>query len=101
MAKKPVKNKKTTKKTSVKVKPEHYFFVVDGSVIKDLKGLAEALDQMSDDTFYYHVGELRNDFHNWTKDVLKEVELAEKLLDDKTRESHLIQVLKHIVRKIK
>jgi len=97
-AKKRIKRKVSLKKIS-KIKPEHYFMVVDGSVIKDLKELASALDKMSDDSFYYHVNEWKNDFYNWTKNVFKELELAEKLLEAGTREQHHVEILKFLLKK--
>lgn len=97
---KKVKKRTTKKKISVKkLKSENYFYVIDGSIIKSLRELADALDQISDDTFYYHVTDTGNDFCNWVKDVLKEMELAEKLLEAGTREKHQIEVLKFLVKK--
>ena len=36
----------------------------DGKVVKNLKELEEALNNMSDETFHHHSGEGRNDFSN-------------------------------------
>ncbi len=74
------------------------FMVIDGSGLASIKELAKALDSMSDDAFYYHVNEGKNDFANWVEHVFGEKQLAEKLFDAKTREQALIVILKHMVR---
>lgn len=104
MRKKAVKKKATPKKTrktgsSNKLKPEHYFILIDGSVIKSLRELGNSLEEMSEDTFYYHVNEIKNDFHNWVKNVFKEMELAEKLFEAETKDRHVIEVLKFLIGK--
>lgn len=97
---------KATKKTSglTKVKrriPEDKRFVLsNGQVIGSLKELALELDNLGDDVFYYHVNEERNDFSNWLKDVLKEMELAEHLMDAKEKHDFQMKLLKHIVKQV-
>lgn len=85
------------KPETARIKEEHYFIVVDGSALKSLRELAEALDTMSDDAFYYHVTKEKNDFANWVRDVFNEAGLAEKLVNAQTREKHEIEVLKHLL----
>ena len=87
-----------TKKKYVKAKGEHCFFLIDGSTISDLHGLADALDMMSHDVFYYHVDGDRNDFANWVRAILKEAELADKLLEESTPERCQIAVLRHFLK---
>ena len=88
------------------VKPEltkavgnYIFFVQDGTSISDLKELAMILDTMADGVFMYHVNESKNDFANWTRDVMGETELAEEL--SKITEKNKTQqvVLKYLVKK--
>ena len=98
--------KSTTKKVSglTKVKrkiPEDKRFVLsNGQVIGSLKELALELDNLGDDVFYYHVDEERNDFSNWLKDVLKEMELAENLMDAREKHDFQMKLLKHIVKQV-
>ena len=61
------------------IKPEHYFWLRDGTAIKDLNNLAEAFQKMHDDIFKHHVDDQKNDFSNWIRDVLKDKELAIKI----------------------
>jgi len=83
------------------VSPENYFLLVDGSVVKNLQELAESFERMSDDVFYYHVTEFKNDFCNWVEDIFGEKELAEHLREANTIEQAHIAVLKHIIKKLK
>jgi hypothetical protein len=61
------------------------FWCQDGKVIKNLKELEEALNNMSDETFHHHSGEGRNDFSNWTRDVVGDDKLARDLSKAKSR----------------
>lgn len=95
------KSKKTGKDDSGKdVKPDCYFLVVDGSTIKNLLELADALRTMSDDVFYYHVTNDRNDFSNWIRDVFEEKELAEELSKLHSKMEAQVAVLRHLLKKL-
>lgn len=59
------------------IKKENYFFLKDGTVIKDLFELSKKLDSMPEEVFKHHVNDERNDFYNWIKDVVKRKRLAE------------------------
>jgi len=61
------------------------FWCQDGKVIKNLRDLEEALNNMSDGTFHYHSSEDRNDFSNWIRDVLGDDKLARDLSKAKSR----------------
>ncbi len=75
------------------------FLLSDGRILKDVKELADALEHMSDDVFRHHVNESRNDFSNWTRDILQEKELAEDLQKLDSQLHAQISVLKHIAKK--
>jgi hypothetical protein len=92
------KNKKA-KKIIKGIKPEFYFKLIDGSEIKNLMELADALHNMSDDVFYYHVNEQRNDFSNWIKDVFKHEKLANEILKSNKPETESI-VLRFLVKEL-
>ncbi len=100
---KTTKSKKKTKKIN-KLKrklPEHRSFVLnDGNVISSVKELAIEMDNIDDSVFYYHVNESKNDFSNWLKDVLDEIELAESLMDTKEKYDFQMKLLKHIVKNV-
>jgi len=55
------------------------FWCHDGMVVKNLKELKRALDDMSDETFHYHLAGGRNDFSKWVREVVGDEELANEL----------------------
>jgi hypothetical protein len=60
--------------------PEQYvFYCCDGSIYRDLEELAAGLAAMTDDAFYYHSNAEKQDFCNWVRDIIEDVELAEDL----------------------
>jgi len=61
------------------------FWCHDGRFIKNLKELGKALDDMSDETFRYHLGGGRNDFSKWIREVVGDEELANDLSKAKSR----------------
>jgi hypothetical protein len=65
---------------------EKFFYANDGTVIKTLRELPDALRSMSPDTFAYHVNAEKNDFHCWVKDVFKHQSLARKIKNSQNKE---------------
>lgn len=61
------------------------FWCHDGKVIKNLKELRKALNDMSDETFHHHLGGGRNDFSKWIREVVGDDKLAEALGKAKSR----------------
>jgi len=61
------------------VEPNHSFWVVDGTTLKNMQELLSALGEMDEETFKHHVNEEKNDFHNWVRDVHRDEKLAELL----------------------
>ena len=57
----------------------------DGRVMKNLEELGVALQEMSGDTFRYHVNDGKNDFSKWVEDVIRDNELSAGLKDSSTR----------------
>lgn len=79
VTKKSVKKKIIKKKARVEDKfvvSELAFYSCDNSVYYSLKELSNGLENMSNDTFNFHVNDLKNDFKNWIKYVYKELELS-------------------------
>ena len=91
------KKKKRLEAATRELKPDHFFMMVDGSTLKSLKDLLDAFETMSDDVFYYHVNEERNDFANWIRDCIGEVELAENLAKELNKDKAHIIVLKYFL----
>jgi hypothetical protein len=73
------KTKKQPAEVPVKVPAEYVFWCHDGSVFEDLEQLAEGLAAMSDETFEYHSNQVKHDFANWIRDIIRDEELAEEL----------------------
>ena len=97
-----VKKKKTKKKNILKdTNSNHYFFVQDGTILKNVLDLSKHLDKMADEVFKHHVSEMKNDFSNWIKDVFKEEKLAKELLKTTDKDKTQIIILKHVIKKFR
>ena len=85
---------KAKKKTPlVKVPEECIFWCRDGRTFRDLKELAEGLAAMSDDTFFHHVNQEKNDFSNWVRDVIDDNELATSLAQTASKDEAATYVI--------
>jgi len=93
--------KKTVKKGLKKVSPDVSFYMIDGSCCSDLLQLSEAIDRLADDMFQHHVKEMNNDFANWVEAIFDEKGLAKKLRNAKTKNRHVVEILKFVVKKVK
>ncbi|MBN1157152.1 hypothetical protein JXA85_06015 [Candidatus Woesearchaeota archaeon] len=91
------------KKGSVRkdVAPEKYFMVIDGSTIRSIEELADAFDRMSDDSFFYHVNEYKNDFETWVRQACEDNGLADELHLARNPDKAQIVVLRHMIKKLK
>jgi hypothetical protein len=58
------------------IEPSKYFYVCDGSVLKNLKELKAALRTMPDDVYKTHAG--KDDWAKWIEGVFGRVDLAQK-----------------------
>ncbi len=79
------------------VKPEKYFFLADGRILKNLRELALRLDEFSDELFRSHVNPDKNDFANWAEFVFEEKILAQKLRSTSDRQKFHIILLKDLL----
>ncbi|HII17445.1 TPA: hypothetical protein HA361_06030 [Candidatus Woesearchaeota archaeon] len=73
------------------------FHAIDGSVISSLHHLAESLEWMSDDTYYYHVNEHKNDFANWVEHVHSNAALASDIRRRDSRLGAAVAVYRHLL----
>jgi hypothetical protein len=83
-----------------KLDPKFYFYLSDGRPLKSLLELADAIEEMDDDVFHHHVSQDMDDFAKWVSDVFQDEELAIKLGRSKSRHTHQIAILKHLVRRL-
>src|SRR3989338_9924695 len=77
-------------------KPEHFFYCVDGSVLRSINELEKKLRTLSKEAYRHHVNESKNDFHSWIKDVFQEHEMAREILTAKTQAEAAAIVRKHL-----
>ncbi len=94
-------NKKNEGFSVMEPVPDNLAFILrDGTKLRTLKELADALHVMDSGTFMHHVNENKNDFARWIKDVYKEYDLAKQLFQSESKDEHQIIVLKHLVNKL-
>jgi hypothetical protein len=67
------------------VEPGKEFWCCDGRYLKNLQELKAALEQMTEETFRYHVSENKSDFSNWARDVIGDEKLSRDLHKSTTR----------------
>lgn len=60
------------------------FWINNGPVVKNLRELRDALLNINEESFKFHVNKEKNDFAAWVKDVLKDEPLSKRLLKVKT-----------------
>ncbi|MEM2131098.1 MAG: DUF5752 family protein [Candidatus Woesearchaeota archaeon] len=98
--KEPMANKNYKDNKKIKdARPEHYFILVTGVPLKNIKELALALETMDEWVFNHHVNHHRNDFATWIKDIFNEEALAEELKEIKNIQETERKLLKHLVSK--
>ncbi len=78
-------SKEEAKRRLGNVPDDKRFWCHDGKIIKNLKELGKSLNDMSDETFHYHLSEERNDFSKWIRDVVGDDKLAEDLSKARSR----------------
>ena len=78
----------------------NYFILCNGKPVKNIKQLADIMDEIEDQVFNHHVRAEHNDFSAWVKDVFKDVELAEKLSVAKDKKHFQLVIYKHIAHKL-
>ena len=92
----PLENQE--KKPITEELPSHqHFRLTNGKTIKNIPQMLEELKTMDDDTFKAHIIEEKNDIANWIKDVFKDPELSEKILQAKKRK----KIIKLLEKEIK
>src|SRR3989338_9425681 len=79
-------------KLDIKIKPEQYFLLRNGRLIRGISELADILKTIDNETFVHHVNESRNDFSTWIRDVFNEPLLADRISGLKSREEILREI---------
>ncbi|MDH4269091.1 MAG: hypothetical protein OEV52_02140 [Dehalococcoidia bacterium] len=78
-------SKEEAKRRLGDVPEDKRFWCNDGKLIKNLKELGKALNDMSDETFHYHSGVERKDFSKWIRDVVGDDKLAKDISEARSR----------------
>ena len=81
------------------MKPEKYFYLEDGGIIKNLKDLGMRLDKIASNVFELHVNKEKNDFANWAEHVFKDKQLASLLRSTTDQLKMQVIVLKRLLTK--
>ena len=80
-------------------RPELYFKMKDGGVIKTIPELKKTVGSMKEEVYSHHVNAHKNDFASWIKDVFGDNALAENVQSAKTKsgvEKELQKVLREL-----
>ena len=105
---KKASSKKATKKVSSASKPsvradahpDKVFVLVDGKRVKNIKELADVMDDIEDYVFNHHVNENNNDFENWLTHVFNDIALARKIAGCKDKKHVQLVLYRHISHKL-
>lgn len=79
---------------------EKHFVVADGSKLKNVKDLLNALETMGDDVFSYHVNEAKNDFSSWLHDVFSFEHMATEIKHAKHRLEAQRLIMRNLIKEI-
>jgi hypothetical protein len=93
--------KSVAEKRLGEVSQEKQFWCHDGRYLKNLRELEAALEQMTEETFLYHVNEAKSDFSNWVRDVIGDEKLSRDLKKSATRAQSAKSVAARIVSLVK
>jgi hypothetical protein len=90
--------KQVNEKLMEPVSQEHCFILLGGKSLHSLPQLIFELDEMPDEVFRHHVNPEKNDFANWIRHIIGEVELADKLMGIDTKKDTQLMMLKHLIK---
>ncbi|MCW8965342.1 MAG: DUF5752 family protein [Candidatus Pacearchaeota archaeon] len=82
-------------------KEKHFFYACNGDVLKSLEDLLSFLREADDSSVAHHFNEEKNDFANWTRDVLKDKTLAKSLDKSLNRDDMIFAIEKKMESKLK
>jgi len=101
MSKKKADAKKKARDIIDDADSEHYFYLCDGTVIKNVLELSKNIERMNDEVFCYHVNNEKNDFSNWIRDVYNDENLAKSMLETKDKDKTQIVLLKALIERFR
>ncbi len=68
--------------------PEKCFWFRNGTIVKNVQELPVVLENLDEETFFYHVNNEKNDLARWVHDVIEDKELANSI--EKLKKKHSI-----------
>ena len=95
-----VSAKENASKALADVSVEHFFYVCDGAVLKNLEELLAYITTAKPEVYQYHVTPEKNDFCSWIKDIVQDATLAKDLAKAKNQKA-AVTVLKSRVKFLK
>ncbi len=99
-----INSKNDAAKALMDVNPEHYFWVCDGNVLRNIRDLQGYFPKMKKPVFDHHVNCERNDFANWISDIILDTKLAKdisKVKEKKTLARKIKERVKWLEKKAK
>jgi len=75
---------------------EHYFYLNNGTPLKNLAELIDQLVNMDQGLFNNHVNKKNNDFSNWVRDVFGYKELARRMNMSRSPQGMLKSITKYL-----
>lgn len=95
------KIEKSSKKFLSDCPPKWAFWINNGTVIRNIHELANAIENMNEKTFLYHVNDdnKKNDFALWIRSVLEDKKLANKLTEIRDKELY-VKLIKERINEI-
>ncbi|MFH0740093.1 MAG: hypothetical protein V1819_03140 [bacterium] len=85
------------KPKTIKAEGPARFWAKDGRILSDLRDLKNALEEMAEETYAFHVDKTKNDFAKWVEEILKNKKVATELKKAKNK----IDALKRVGEAIK
>lgn len=85
------------------VPEEKAFWVNDGNgtLIRNVYELSEAIDNMKEKIFKFHVNKKKNDFSEWIRHVLEEEKLADEVARLVMKDKIQIVLQRHVIQKMR
>ncbi|MFA5054567.1 MAG: hypothetical protein WC562_00100 [Dehalococcoidia bacterium] len=77
--------KQDAQKFLADVPEKNTFWCCDGRIFRNMSELADGLETMSDETFFYHSNDEKHDFSNWLNEVIEDEKLGRDLSRPLTR----------------
>ncbi len=96
MSSKDGETEENTSELNKEVHPDFHFYLNDGTAVKSIGDLVNAIRQMDNDTFMSHISNNTNDFAEWIRLVKKDNALADEIAKMRTKEEIISKILEGV-----